>query len=508
MRRRVIPALTVLAALLSGHSPPARGAHGPAGAGPRVIELGGEADQVRSGGAGRYFVSHLKDAEKLAVVDVVAGKRLGEVPARGSFLFAANRDKLIVVLNDQRVVQRWDLQTLRREKTVLLPDDRPVRWVAMGSAGAGPLALWSSGKVQFWDVASLKPLAVRGEVVDQEANVKLWPSADGLTFCGYGWSTVPYAVMRLGNVTATSADCTMLRTPDGESFNEAWAMPSADGSLLVRHGARFYTGDMAVIDPGPLKDAAAVYPTADPRFLLSLRRKDPYKSEGNSVAVVAAVDRRVLYTVPDVEPVTGGRIGSVVGRLGPEPRVHYLPGPGLLVTIPDTNDRVVVRRFDLSKSLASTGADYLFVISKPPTRVGPGAAYAYQVQTLSSGGGVKCRLEEGPEGMTVSDAGLVEWRAPAAAGKKAGVILAVSDASGEEVIHTIELSVTADTPPEAKPSPGERPGDKPESPRDPLERAAEPPAGAGPGRDAAAINPGAGSPVQRVVGGAAGARIG
>jgi hypothetical protein len=405
-----------------------------------VVDLDGTADQVRSGAAGRLLIFHVKGSDKLTVVDAVAGKIVKQVPAPGDFHYAADADKLLLVLNNQRAVQRWDLKTMEREKTVLLPDDRPIRLVAMGSAGYGPLAVWPVGKVEFWDVATLKPLAVSGKVEDQGQG-NLWPSADGLTFASWGWSTVPYDIMQLSHVTASSADCDIIHTPDGEDYNESWAMPSADGSMLIRHGARPYnllTPQVSPIEPGPLK-GATLLPTEDPRFLLALRRIDPYKSEGNTCAIVAAVDLRVLYTIRDVEPVTGGMIGSQAGRFGPEPRVHYFPREKLLVTIPESDDKVVVRPFDLKQSLEATGADYLFVISKPHTRLRPGEAFNYQVETLSRAGGIKYKLEEAPDGMKVSDSGLITWKAAAAG--KADVILDVTDASGQEVQHTIVLYV-------------------------------------------------------------------
>lgn len=481
MSRRVSAVLTILIGL-AAVAADARAAGDPAAAqlpvpaGASVIEFGGEADEVHSGGAGRYYVAHVKDTDKLTVVDAVAGKVVKQIPAHGAFRFAVSREKLIIVLNDTRVAQRWDLKTLKREKSVLLQDDKPVQLLSLGSAGTGPLALWAGGKVQFWDLGTLKPLKVRGDGIDQPANVRLWPSADGLTFAAWGWSTVPYVVVRLSNVTKASADASVVQTPDGEDYNESWAMPSADGSLLVRHGGRLYTGDMAPLDPGPLKDAV-VLPTEDPRFLLALRRTDQYKSEGNTISVVAANDRRVLYTVKDVPPVTGGDIPSIRGRLGPEPRAHYLPEQNLLVTLPDDNTRVVVQPFDLTAALKATEADYLFVISKPPTRVKPGANYTYQIETLSGAGGVTYKLDEAPKGMTVSDTGLLKWRAPGGApadGGKVGVILTIADSSEQEVMHTIELTVTKAAGPGVPD--GKQPPTDPSAPpaRPPIEKVSAP----------------------------------
>ena len=58
------------------------------------------------------------------------------------------------------------------EKTVLLSDDRPVRLAVMGDAGNGPLAIWFGASVNFLDADSLKPLEIRGNVIDIGAKLE------------------------------------------------------------------------------------------------------------------------------------------------------------------------------------------------------------------------------------------------------------------------------------------------------------------------------------------------
>lgn len=427
--------------------------------GSTVIELGGKAEAVRTGGAGRYLVFRFKDAERLTVVDVVAGRVLKQVPAPGEFHYAANRDKLLIVLNGQHVVQRWDFKTLEREKTALLDTDEVVKAVAMGDAGAGPLAVWSGGKVRFFDVESLKPLDIAGEVVSQPGGVNLWPSADGLTFTAFGWTTGQIPVMRLSGVTATSAVCVTKPSNAWTVYNQAWAAPGPDGSFLIGSNgvaAMFGADGLTQLDTKQF-DRAFLYPTEDPRFVLSVRRQEG-KSTGkaagkpNTVAVVAAVDRRVLYTVGLPENVTGGQIGTEVGRLGAEPRVRLLTKERLLVTIPEDNDKVVVRPFDVGEKLKETGADYLFVVSRPPEKLRSGETLRYQVEALSRAGGLKYKVEDGPDGLAVSPAGLVTWAAGGPGrGGKVGVVLAVSDAGGQEVNHAFDVQLVRDVPPPGGP---------------------------------------------------------
>ena len=432
-----------------------------------VIELGGEADEACAGGAGRYLIFHPKNAQQLVVVDVVAGKLLNPIPTPGEFRFAAGRDKLLLVLNGQHILQRWDLKTQTREQTALIEGDEPVKIAAMGEAGGGPLALWSGKKVELYDVRTLKPLKVSGSELEFSGHVHLVPSADGLTFAAFGWTTGPIQLLRLSNLTATSAVCTQSESKAWITYNAAWGIPGPEGSLLVAHDAEpnVFVMGTAEQDTRAFK-GAALYPTEDPRFLALLRPVEKKKS-GSLVSLVAANDLRVLCTVPDVEPVTGGTISTFKGRLGFLPRVNYLPAEKRLIVIPDSNDRVVVRPFDLDQALKSTAADYLFVISRPTTRLKPGEQLSYQVEALSKSGSLRYKLEQGPPGMAISPGGLLTWQAAASQkDAKIGVILAVSDSSGQEVNQAFEIelvvpvtTVVANTPPPAtvpKPQPPHR----------------------------------------------------
>ena len=59
----------------------------------------------------------------------------------------------------------------------------------------------------------------------------------------------------------------------------------------------------------------------------------------------------------------------------------------------------------------------------------------------SKSGGLKYKLESGPDGMTISGSGELRWDAPAAqAGKTAPVIVSVKDAAGKELLHSFEVA--------------------------------------------------------------------
>ena len=122
-------------------------------------------------------------------------------------------------------------------------------------------------------------------------------------------------------------------------------------------------------------------------------------------------------------------------------RFHYLPWCGLFVTLPYDDQHVHLHRFDLTKALKSSGKDFLFVTSVPPYRALKGRTLSYRIKVMSKQGGLRFRLESGPEGLTVKDNGQVTWNLPAETSMEtATVIVSIRDRAGNEIIHAFELA--------------------------------------------------------------------
>ncbi len=101
----------------------------------------------------------------------------------------------------------------------------------------------------------------------------------------------------------------------------------------------------------------------------------------------------------------------------------------------------MLRRVNLAEQLEKSDTDYLVVVSRPPTAK-PGTAFSYKLEVLSKKGGVKFKLESGPEGLAVSDKGEVTWKVPAKqAESDEDVLVTVSDSSGQEVFHNFKVEL-------------------------------------------------------------------
>jgi hypothetical protein len=405
-----------------------------------VVDLPEPFAQVRTGGGGRYLIFHLKKARKLAIFDVSEAKIVKEIEVPDDVLYAAGLDALMVVLPGQKLLYRWSFKTYDRSRGVPLPYDNPVLLAAMGPSSQGPLLLWSGGEVALWDVQKLEPMTVRGKLGsgDPTYGFQLRVSADGRTFVAWHGriSGQQYGLMHLeGERTSHQA------SPDGHTFNGHWAMPGPDARLIFRYGAGVYDGDFKLLTEGSFGKDAVLLPTEDPRFFLSVLQEPGDK---NSVTICTASDRRPVYTIKGLEKTTGSILFTNWGLVGGEPRFRYLPSAKVFISLPETNDRVVLRPFDLDDELKRSGEKYLFVASVPPARVETASVFAYKLDVRSKVGGVKFHLDKGPDGMTISDNGLLTWNVPPRTdGKTFPVVVAVRDADGKEVFHTFDLPVVA-----------------------------------------------------------------
>ena len=86
-------------------------------------------------------------------------------------------------------------------------------------------------------------------------------------------------------------------------------------------------------------------------------------------------------------------------------RLMFLPALGLIAYWPETDDRIILRAFDLKEAMERSGGDYLLIQSMPRSRVKSGATWEYAVVAIGKHGPLKLALEHAPAGMTMTPDG-------------------------------------------------------------------------------------------------------
>jgi hypothetical protein len=128
----------------------------------------------------------------------------------------------------------------------------------------------------------------------------------------------------------------------------------------------------------------------------------------------AASDATRLLTVRDLDEMDGARNNEswIQDDFTVEKRFHFVPAANLLVTIPLTNDRLVLGRIDVRQALDKFGRDYLVVTTRSKLCATAGETFNHQNEAFSKAGGIRYTVKQGPDGLTVSETGETTWLPP------------------------------------------------------------------------------------------------
>jgi predicted Zn finger-like uncharacterized protein len=419
----------------------------PALASDRVeVKLPAPADDVCEAGGGRFLVFHLPQPKQLAVFDVSAAKVVKYLPLPADEVrIAGGMNKLFVAFPETTAVARYDLESFEKEVTAPLAVSGKLAHIAFGSASAGPLVVCSGDYIRGGKIDGLyDPVSFRKFDIDWDKGAG-WPtltppflrvSADGTTYAFHdGFGGEPHALK------------TMVLTGSRVKGGGVWPAPTSigvpgpDGKYLYCAAGVFTPHEMKKVLP---KDAGggSYLPSADPA--LFLRLEPGANGKPGRLTVYTVGDDRPLAQLTGIDGVKSEEVGYGTARdpFHHDKRIHFIPQANLIATVPAGNDRLVLHRFDLDAALQKSGVDYLFVTSRPPAAVA-GAKFEYRIKVKSKKGGVKFKLDAGPDGMTVTPDGLVAWAVPAGFDGSPSVIITVSDKTGQETFHSFTLPVSA-----------------------------------------------------------------
>jgi hypothetical protein len=409
----------------------------------QTIKLPGNVTDVSLGANGRYVFLRLSDQRKFAVFDVTEGKiiRYLPMPEDNCKIIAGSKQALVFQLTNN-LVSRYRLDNFEKELTTTLPFTGVVNQVSMGinssnyavlRVSKGTEQLDRSG-FEFLDVNTLKPADLEK---DKQANyylsyrdrAKIVSSADGYShlIAGQFFLKVNDRRLEFKGSRHDGAAAAMLADAQG-FFNYQGQLLSPDFKTLtdVKDGYGF------------------VIPAATGRLFLSLpsdRQRQLEKSAPSRVAVYLLGESRPLLNLTDLKlPQKAPGEYTWNDALDLYQRVLFIPEAGVIITIPDSNDALNVRKFDLDQELADSGVDYLFVASTPIETAKLGETYQYPIKIKSKVGGLVFQLDSSPAGMTITKEGVISWKVAAnTEQEKQNVIVSITDSKGQSVFHTFAI---------------------------------------------------------------------
>jgi predicted Zn finger-like uncharacterized protein len=405
-----------------------------------VRELPSTFADVAVGGGGRYLVFHLPQTQKFAIFDANEAKVTKYLAAPAEAVrIAAGRDKLLVVLPDSKTVQRWDLATGTQEATAKLDLPGRIDRIGMGSASNGPLYL---GGFTFVDIRTLMLVDFQKDrstrLGFKAGKDPIRASADGKVFGSWSPGTSPQGLRSL-----VLRDNELAAYYDHKSAGQV--VPGPDGRVLYTARGRFTTevkplGE--VYNDNALFCVPALH--GDLWLVVPVARPGDRSEKAGPLEVHRGDDSRSLVNLPDVE------LPKDMNHWAREPitvdqRILLIPDAKLLVTLPVTNDRLVLHRFDVGSAMDKSGIDFLYVASQPPPAAQRGARFLYRIDIKSKRGGVQCKLESGPPGMRAAKSGLLFWAVPRDFEQTSvDVGVSITDSTGQQISHKFKLPVTSD----------------------------------------------------------------
>ncbi len=406
--------------------------------GTQTVALPATVRDLCVGGGGRFLILHLAQRRQLAVFDANQARVVKYLPvAEDHVLFAAGMDKLLVAYPARNVLQRWNLTTFEREVTATLPVSGTVNALCMGSASNGPLLVGlgnndprgGSSSALFLDPLTLKTLTIKWlkEPMAGFTTRLVRAAPDGTVFAWHeGFGGEPHALK-----------CAVLNGASG-TVAGVWpgpaslAIPGPAGRTLYTAAGLFTTELKKTSFPR----TGSFLPAAHGSYFMQL--------DGKTLSFYLAGNDRPFARLDGVEGICPENIGygSARDSINHDKRIHFIPNARLVVSLPTTNDRLLLYRFDPEQALEQSDIDYLVVTSQPRPVAQKGAAYTYPLTVKAKKGGVKYKLESGPEGMKVAADGRLTWNVPAGfAEPEVDVLLTISDASGQEIFHTFKIAI-------------------------------------------------------------------
>ena len=365
-----------------------------------VCDLPDAIANVEIGGGGKYLFLHLPQLRQIAMFDIAQAKIVHQFPAADdSVRFAAGATKLVVVLGNSNVIQRWNLATKEREVAAPLPVSGIVKSVTMGSASQGPILMYSAkgtkaldrAVVDFLDLKTLQILPIdvgnynRMHVFREQFHFRA--AATGQIFGSWRTDVSPQGVysFEFGGPKLKMRD---------DHTSRGHVIPGYDGRYL-HTGTCLLTTDLKVVPGNVFAVGGGTYqtiPAVHGDYFLRLvpgprdprDRGKPGKLQAN---VYLPGDNRMLATYPDLELALPIATGMTQAPFPFDKRIIFLPDAKLIVTIPSDNRKVVLHRFDVEEGLEKSGLDFLFVTSQPPTEATPGTLFSYALGGQVEAGG-------------------------------------------------------------------------------------------------------------------------
>jgi WD40 repeat protein len=418
---------------------------------PTVTTLSNPLQDVAVAGGGQFLVCRLPGQKGLYVYDT--SKREGKTLALPSaeFAFGAGGDTVVVALPKEKELHSYSVSTFKKTHGVAFQQADMVMAVVMGhSKGDLALVRLATGR------EALDP--TQYHLLDTKS-LQLLDTPATLRECQDGGGSFRDVIHHRANgnfttisrwATGRSPQGVGLFVRDGNTWNFQYNHDTAgylamgdDGRLYSGSGAIFVAGAPAKNKIDPLRlvvriNNESLFPALGGKYFLGLNGDGQFKLyQAGTDKYLSTLGAFADWKNPrgyGIAPVT---IDDFRSPFTLDKHVLFVPERGVLVLLPLSNSRIVQLPFELQEVTKSVR-----VKSSPPLRVKGGGEWKYQLVCEADHPPLTYKLARGPEGMSLSPAGQLTWRAPSGIQGVAVIMVTIMDAKGQVVNH--EFTVTID----------------------------------------------------------------
>jgi hypothetical protein len=402
----------------------------------REIQLPAPVANTAVGGNGRYLAMHFPELRQVGVFDLEQEEitffvRLLE----DHVLFAADRESLIVITRESRLLQRWNLATGQREQEAAFPIDGALKTIAMGAGSSGPLLVFHADNLEavnnahysLMDLKTLKVTPIEGVVHNKSYRdiVHIRASSDGKVFGMWCTSHTPTGMV---SVRIKGRQATTKYQHDSVGH----VVPGARGEFLFTKSGVFTSDLQSAPHEGVTERSFCVPAVTGPMFV-QLEDEQFKLRAGDKTIATAPVNLRISniderWSRSDMTMDKRVVLAPEVNRLA------YLP-----IDRPDVIEVFSLGGEAMTKSVGVAG---LRVTSDPPIEAKTGEQLQYRIETTAADADLKYELSASPDGMQVSPDGVITWTVPASYDRiTARVILIITDAEGQALQHGFVMRV-------------------------------------------------------------------
>ncbi|MDH3349289.1 MAG: serine protease [Desulfobulbaceae bacterium] len=300
-------------------------------------------EDVIVGGGGKYLIFKFTGEPQLGIFEVATNEWYQNVTVDDfDFSMAANRDSLFIGYSAVGRLEKFTLQPFKSVLTVDSPNNAPIKSMVAGyNSTATPLLVKTGQEITFFDPRTLNHLEIEWSprpphMYSDESVFRA--SAEGNSFTYWATKISPAGInlFRLEGSTVY-----VLREHDTAGY----LAPSFDGNYVFTNFHGIYNSQLKQVGSQKLR-RQHIIPGLGGKYFLKVN----YEDKKVPLSIHSLKTHRSVHIVPSLKEMKNDLhpYSFHSPPLTEEKRLLFFPAQQKLITIPFSNDRIVVRHINFN----------------------------------------------------------------------------------------------------------------------------------------------------------------